>query len=140
MDTAKEVFNTKVITIASDATVEEAIRVLLENRISGAPVTDENGTLLGVVSEFPLLEVIYSPKLKTAPVTKLMTRDVLTVEEGTLLSDIATLFVTHRIRRVPVLRDGRLVGVVSRADLLRHALTAGDELADLVESAQAVAE
>ena len=138
MYTAKDVLRKDVITIPSDATVGEAIRILLENQISGAPITDRDGTLVGVVSEFPLLEVVYSPELKTAPVSQFMTKEVLTVDEGTMLSDIASIFVTHRIRRVPVLRDGRLVGLVSRPDLLRYAMEAGDELTEFVESAKAL--
>ena len=138
MYTAKDVLRKDVITIPSDATVGEAIRILLENQISGAPITDREGTLVGVVSEFPLLEVVYSPELKTAPVSQFMTKEVLTVDEGTMLSDIASIFVTHRIRRVPVLRDGRLVGLVSRPDLLRYAMEAGDELTEFVESAKAL--
>ena len=138
MYTAKDVLRKDVITIPSDATVGEAIRILLENQISGAPITDREGTLVGVVSEFPLLEVVYSPELKTAPVSQFMTKEVLTVDEGTMLSDIASIFVAHRIRRVPVLRDGRLVGLVSRPDLLRYAMEAGDELTEFVESARAL--
>ena len=138
MYTAKDVLRKDVITIPSDATVGEAIRILLENQISGAPITDRDGTLVGVVSEFPLLEVVYSPELKTAPVSQFMTKEVLTVDEGTMLSDIASIFVAHRIRRVPVLRDGRLVGLVSRPDLLRYAMEAGDELTEFVESAKAL--
>ena len=138
MYTAKDVLRKDVITIPSDATVGEAIRILLENLISGAPITDRDGTLVGVVSEFPLLEVVYSPELKTAPVSQFMTKEVLTVDEGTMLSDIASIFVAHRIRRVPVLRDGRLVGLVSRPDLLRYAMEAGDELTEFVESAKAL--
>jgi CBS domain-containing protein len=110
---------------------------MLEHEISGAPVVDAGQNLVGIISELRLLEVIYTPELKVAPVSQFMTRDVLTVTEATLLSEIATIFVLHRVRRVPVVRDGHLVGLISRRDLLRYALEAGDELRELKEQAKA---
>jgi CBS domain-containing protein len=101
-------------------TAEEVIKMLLEHRFSGAPVTDEQGCLKGIISEYRLLEVIFTPELKNAPVSKFMTTDVVTVDEETPLTEIASQFVLHRIRRLPVVRDGRLVGTISRRDLLRQ--------------------
>jgi len=115
-----------VVSVDQDCTVEHAIRTLLEHRISGAPVADGAGNLVGIISEFQLLELIYEPEMRTAPVSRLMTKDVLTVDEQTTLSDVASLFVVHRIRRVPVVRDGRVVGLISRRDVLRRVLHAGD--------------
>jgi CBS domain-containing protein len=131
MQTAKQVMKTDVITIPSDASVEATIQTMLRHGISGAPVVDEQQNLVGIISELQLLEVIYSPQLKATTVSKLMTREVLTVMEDTPVSDIATIFALHRVRRVPVLRQGRIVGLISRRDLLRCTLDADD----LVESA-----
>ena len=128
MYTAKQVMQRNVVSLLPAATVEQAIRLLRELGFSGAPVVDRNGTLVGIISEFALLEIVYDPSIRTAPVSRFKTRDVLTVNEDTPLIDIATLFVRHRIRRVPVVRDGRLVGVVSRPDLLSHVLEAGEEV------------
>ena len=139
MYTANQIMRKDVVSIPEDATVEQAMRELLTHDISGAPVIDKDGNLVGIVSEFPLMEAIYDPGLKAAPVSQLMTKDVLTVSESTMLSDVASIFVAHRIRRVPVLRNGRLVGLVSRPDLLRYILEAGDEIAEFVETAKSVA-
>jgi len=137
MYTAKQVMQRNVVSLLPMATVEQAIRLLRELGFSGAPVVDRNGTLVGIISEFALLEIVYEPSIRKAPVSRFMTRDVLTVNEDTALSDIATLFVRHRIRRVPVVRDGRLVGVVSRPDLLSHVLEAGEEVEESLHGIRA---
>lgn len=139
MYSAQDVMNRNVISIDSESTVEEAIRTLVEHGISGAPVTDRDGNLVGIVSEFQLLEVVYEPDTRNAPVSQFMTKDVLTVKEGTMLSDVATILVVQRIRRVPVVRDGRVVGLVSRRDLLRYVLDAGNGIAEFVSAARAAA-
>jgi len=129
---------TNVVSIPADATVKQAIQTLLDHRISGAPVVDENRNLVGIVSEFPLLEAVYDPTLKAAPVRRFMTEDVLTVTEDTLVSDVANIFIMHRVRRVPVLADGQLVGLISRRDLLRYVMNAGEELEGLASVTKAM--
>jgi CBS domain-containing protein len=119
---------TSLFTISKDATVEEAIRMLIDRDVSGAPVVDDQGKLIGIISELQLLEAVYTPEVKSQRLRSFMTKDVLTVAEDTLLSDVTNILVLHRIRRVPVLRDGRLVGIITRRDLLRYALEASDTL------------
>jgi CBS domain-containing protein len=133
MYTAEQVMQRNVVSILPTATVEQAIRLLRNLDISGAPVVDEDGVLVGIISEFALLEIVYDPNIRNAPVAHFMTRDVLTVSEDALLSDVAGIFIRHRVRRVPVVQDGRLVGVVSRSDLLNYVLGAGDELRSFLE-------
>ena len=135
MLTAQQVMNRNVVSVSSDATVEETIRLLRRLAISGAPVVNGDGMLVGIISDFALLGIVYEPKLRTAAVGELMTRDVLTVDEQTRLDEIADLLIRHRIRRVPVVRDGRLVGVVSRPDLLEHVLESEAQLPDPVRQA-----
>jgi len=119
---------TNVVTISGDTIVEDAIAKLLELDISGAPIVDREGHLIGIISEFQLLEAIYSPEVKKSQVSRLMTRDVFTVTEDMLLSEVANLLVLHRIRRTPVVRDRQVVGIISRRDLLRYVLDAGEKL------------
>jgi CBS domain-containing protein len=125
---ASDVMTTNVTTIAPDATVDEAIRVLLDNQISGLPVVDARGMLVGMISEFQLLETVFDPQIRNETVRGFMTRDVIAVDDGALLADVASLFIMHRIRRVPVLRDGQLVGLITRRDLLRYVAKAGDQI------------
>ena len=130
MYSAQDVMTAEVIRCPESATVEQAIRLLLDNKVSGAPVVAADGRLIGVISEYPLLDVIFNPELRGASIAEFMTREVLTVTEQTLLSDVAGIFLEHRIRRLPVLRNGRLVGLISRPDLLRYALDASAEMAE----------
>src|SRR5436190_12093372 len=95
----KEAMSRMVISIPPDATVEMAIRILLEYQVSGAPVIDDDGRLCGIITQFQLLEVIYDPQAGQGLVRDFMTRDVLTIEEDALLGTAANLFVVHRIRR-----------------------------------------
>jgi CBS domain-containing protein len=125
---AKDTMNTKVISIRPEATIEEAIRMLLKHDVSGLPVIDDTGRLCGIISEFQLLEVVYDPNLKAAQVQGFMTREVITIDESTLLASVANLFIVHRIRRVPVVRDGKVVGIVSRRDLLRYIVDTGSKI------------
>jgi CBS domain-containing protein len=124
--TARDVMTTHLITLSPKTTAEEAIRTLLANKISGAPVLDEAGDLAGIVSEFQLLAVIYNESFRNRPIGELMTRDVLTVDEHAPLTEVASKFIRHRIRRLPVVRCGKVVGQISRRDVIRYAVERPD--------------
>lgn len=111
--------NPRVITIGPNETVGEAIQILLDRRISGLPVVNDNGDLIGVITEFALLAAAYDGKVRNDPVSKHMTKQVLSVDENASLQSIADTFIIHRVRRVPVLRANSLIGQISRRDLLR---------------------
>lgn len=119
MYTARNIMTTNVIAIPATATVDEAARTLIKQKMSGAPVVDENGQLIGIISEYQLLELIYDPQLTSKPIRDLMTTDVITVDAGDSLDQVTNLLVLHRIRRVPVVQNGRPVGIITRGDLLR---------------------
>lgn len=135
---ARDAMNREVVSLRPETTVEDAIRLLLEREISGAPVVDPDGRLVGIISEFQLLEVLYSPELKTAPLESFMTREVVSVGEQTLLSDVVSLMIAHRIRRVPVVDDGRVVGLLTRRDLLRYAMEDGQAVSDFLDGVRAL--
>ncbi|HLJ11402.1 MAG TPA: CBS domain-containing protein [Planctomycetaceae bacterium] len=124
MLTARDVMTTNVITISSAMTVEEAIHILLLNGISGAPVVDESGKVVGIISEFQLLVVVYNSDAKEESVADFMTKGVVSVGEEAPLTEVANKMVVHRIRRLPVVDRGNLVGLISRPDLLRYAIDA----------------
>jgi CBS domain-containing protein len=124
----KDAMSRQVVSIRPEATVEEAIQLLLEHNISGAPVIDGDGRLCGIITQFQLLEVLYDPQVKYGHVNEFMTRDVLTIEDTALLGTAANMFVVHRIRRIPVLREGAVVGIISRSDLLRYFAQTGEEI------------
>jgi len=139
---AADVMMSEVITVGEDASVQEAARLMAEHGISAVPVVDRDKRVVGMVSEGDLLhraetgterrrswwlDMVVSAnqlageyvKSHSGCVKDVMTRDVISVTEETGVADIAILLETNRIKRVPVLLDGRLVGIVSRANLVR---------------------
>ncbi len=110
--TAGDIMVSPVITVPVDASTQQVADTLTEHRISAAPVVDAAGTLLGLVSEHDLLS-------KTGEVASdLMTTAVISVTVDSAADDIRHLLIDRRIRRVPVLHEGHLVGIVSRHDLV----------------------
>ena len=101
-----------VLTITADATVEEALSALAEHKKRHLPVVDAEETLIGIVSEKDLLRA-HSEEL----VEKVMTRDVVTVTEYTTLEEAARTMADNTISSLPVMRDGKLVGIISETDL-----------------------
>lgn len=139
---ARQIMTSPILTISPGATVRQAIEMMLEKRVSGLPVVDEIGQLVGMISEGDLLhrselgtekhrskwldfllgpgrsasDYVHSHSRRVADV---MTTDVVTVQEATLLEDVVRLMEKRRIKRVPVVRDGGVSGIVTRSDLLR---------------------
>jgi CBS domain-containing protein len=107
------------VTVRPDASVEEAIELLLDKEISGLPVVDDDDRLVGVITEFALLAVAYDRRVKNHTVSQHMTRELVTVDVDDPISRVADLCIVHRVRRLPVMRDGRLAGVIARRDVLR---------------------
>ena len=127
---ASHVMTRSLITLSPDMSAADAIRTLLQHQISGAPVVDSTDQLVGIISEYKLLCVIIDEETAQTPVGELMTKDVITIKERTPLSDVAHTFMYLRIRRLPVLNEGKLVGQVSRRDVLRCIIneTGSDDL------------
>jgi CBS domain-containing protein len=142
---AADVMTTDVITVDPETTVQSLATLLAERGISGAPVVDASGHLVGLISEGDLL---HRAEIGTArrhrerrrswwlddyasdvareyvkdhgrTVKDVMTRDVVTVTEETELADVAALLEAKRIKRVPVTREGKVVGIISRANIVR---------------------
>jgi CBS domain-containing protein len=113
----KDVMTTKVITIKPEQTRQQAARLLSQHRISGLPVVNDEGTLVGVVTEYDVIGK------EGRAVSDIMTGSVITVAPETDLEDVAHVLLHERIKRLPVLEEGRVVGIVSRADLVREVAT-----------------
>ena len=112
--TAAELMTRDVVTASPSTTVLALARLLLEHAIGGAPVVDEDGTLVGMVSGFDVISKV------GATTGEVMSRGVVSVSEDAGVDDVVSLMGLHGIRRVPVTRDRRIVGIISRSDLLRH--------------------
>lgn len=134
---AKDVMTTDVVTVDPESDVASVARLLLDRRISAAPVVDRDGHVVGIVSEGDLMrrsecasghswwlslvadltaEFIRSHGTRARDI---MTRDVVSIGKEASLSDLARILESKHIKRVPVIEDGQLVGLVSRADVLR---------------------
>lgn len=109
---AGEIMTTPVVTVREGATVGQVAETLRRHRISGVPVVDDSGGVVGLVSEYDLLAK------RGAVARDVMTTAVISVTEDTPIDDVRHLLVDRRIRRVPVLSAGRLVGIISRADVV----------------------
>jgi CBS domain-containing protein len=155
---AADVMVANVITVRANATVAETATILLNNHISGVPVLGEKGELVGIVSEGDLIrrpetgtarrpswwlnllaseqslasEYIKSHSRKVADV---MTRDVISAEPDTSLGDLAAILERNRIKRVPIVEGGKLVGIVSRANILQALASAAKKLPSLTSVA-----
>ncbi|MDD5622621.1 MAG: CBS domain-containing protein [Actinomycetota bacterium] len=143
---AKNIMTKKVITINKNASVEKLSELLLKNKISGVPVVDDDGKLVGVATEgdlivkdsdlhfpryFKLLDsIIYLESLNKfksnlkkylgTKVEDIMTAKVITVRENTLVSEVANIMIRNNVNRVPVLNSkGDLAGIITRADIVK---------------------
>jgi CBS domain-containing protein len=119
MLTAGEIMTDDLVMVRPEDSIEQAIELLLSEEISGMPVADEKGHLIGVITEFALLGVVYDRQIKNQTVGQHMTRELITVDINDPVSRIADLCIVHRVRRVPVMKNGKLVGVIARRDVLR---------------------
>jgi CBS domain-containing protein len=139
---AKDVMTVDVLLVLADADIFEAADLLLSARVSAMPVIDKDGKVVGIISEADLMQ---RAEIGTTPqkswllraladdvrlaadyvqthsrrVSDVMTRDVITVGEDATLGEVASLMLKHGIKRLPVVEEGKVVGIVSRADLLQ---------------------
>lgn len=142
---AKEIMNREVIVVKEEDTIEDVIKLLLEHNISGIPVVDDQRRVIGIVTEG---DIIYRSKKLQIPtyftildsyiflestknfekdlkkmaaykVSEVMTKKVITVEQDEKIEEIATLMTTKRINRIPIVDNGKIVGIVSRRDIIQ---------------------
>lgn len=114
-----DIMTDRFVAVSPDTTIDETITLLLEHGVSGLPVVDDNGKLLGVISEIDIIGLVYEADIEASRVGDHMTCDVQTLDVDASLDDAAGGFCTQSVRRFPVVRDGRLVGILSRRDLIR---------------------
>src|SRR5579871_229381 len=118
---ARDVMSDGVLSVSADATVLDAVKLLVNCHVSALPVVDETGTMLGIVSEADLIRLQPGDAWlrRGRKVVDVMTHPVVSATEDTPLDELARLMTEHRIKRLPIVRDRSVVGIVSRVDLLR---------------------
>jgi CBS domain-containing protein len=150
---AHQIMTRDVITVGPDTSIVEAAKLMLDNHLSGLPVLDEHGKLIGIVSEGDFLrrseigtqrkrphwlqyfigpgraanEFVHASGRK---VEEVMTRDPLVVAEETTLDEIVQLMEKHRVKRLPVMRNDKMVGIVTRANLLQAVASMARDVPD----------
>ena len=123
--TARDIMVTRLVTLRPDMDVFKAIEVLIKNKISGAPVVNQAGELIGVFSEKCCMQVMVDAAYEGLPSNRVevfMDDDPQVVTENTSLLSIAQVFLITARRRLPVVAEGKLVGQISRRDVIRHAI------------------
>ena len=124
----REIMTTNVVSVQDESTVEDTARLLASHRISGVPVLNTSGRLIGLVTEYDVIAK------EGQTVADVMSRGVISVSPDTDIEEVAHLLTSQRIRRVPVLDGDQLVGIVSRSDLVEQiamrwvCMTCGEEV------------
>jgi CBS domain-containing protein len=160
---AAHIMTRNVISVQPETTISQAAHLMLLNRISGLPVVDSDGHVVGIVTEGDFLRRAETGTQRQRPrwlqllvgpgrladdyvrstsrrVEDVMTQPVRAIDEDMPLSDIVELMERHRIKRLPVLRDGKLVGIVSRANLLHALASVAQEIKSTPASDEAIRE
>ncbi|MBW8883940.1 MAG: CBS domain-containing protein [Planctomycetia bacterium] len=115
----KDIMCDRPIAVRPETTIDEAIELLVDNRVSGLPVVDGQGLLVGVISEVDIINLVYKADIEGSVVGDYMSRVTQSLEAEASLDDAASIFCGKNIRRIPIVSDGKLVGIVSRRDLIR---------------------
>ena len=115
---ARDFMTEIVLSVRRDTPVEEALELLLEHKISGVPVVEEDMTLVGIVTEKDLLRLLFEPQgVKGKTVEGFMTHSTVNFEEDESIEEICQCLDKVSFRRVPVTKEGKVVGIVSRPEM-----------------------
>ena len=122
MKSARDVMTRDVLTVSEDTPIYVAMQLLLEDQVTGLPVVDSDRRLVGIVTEKDMLTLLNNNRIDHVTVGHLMTKDVVSFAENDDLSEINKCLKEKSFRRVPILADGKLVGIVSRTDIMKAIL------------------
>lgn len=141
MPLIRDIMSKIVVSIRPDATLIDAVKVLTKHHLSGAPVVSAEGEVIGFISEPNLMDVLFDQESRTRKVSDYMSPEVQVVHISDSVATAATMFAMYGFRRLPVVEDGRLIGVVTRRDLLAHSLVSTETFAEpLLELIPALAQ
>lgn len=116
----KAFMTSDVITVKRQTPVSEVIKIFIENDITGLPVVEDDMTLVGIISEKDILNVLLNEKADSAIVENLMTTDVVSFEQDADFIEICECLLNNKFRRVPIIEKEKLVGIISRRDLIKY--------------------
>ncbi len=119
---AKTIMSKGVVYVKRDTEVYEAIRTLEENNVTGLPVVNDDMTIAGIITEKDVLHLLYDTENKCTKVGDFMTKGVVSFNEDDSLIDITECLIENSFRRVPITSSGKLVGIISRKDIISYIL------------------
>ena len=129
----KAIMSTDVVSVKKDAPVSRVIEIMVENDVTGVPVINGDGTLAGIITEEDVLGLLRNGVDDSARAEDYMTGNVVSFDEDEDLIAICECLVNNHFRRVPIVSQGKLVGIISRRDIIRYILepnTSGSHLPD----------
>ena len=129
---AKDFMTKDVITLKKETSIEKAAELLLKNKISGAPVVEDDMTLVGIITEKDILRLFYVGKdHKSKTVSDFMTRHPIHYHQEESLKRVCDFMMTSPFRRIPVTSKGKVIGIISRPDVIRYILQRSREGTDI---------
>ena len=119
---AADIMTTNVVTAGKDMVLTDVIALLLRWHISALPVVDDDNKMIGIVSEIDLVNMTFDGNARDATVDEVMATDITSFGPEAELAELVQSFSKHHLRRVPIVDGGKVIGIVSRRDLLREML------------------
>ena len=119
---AADIMTTNVITVKKDMILTDVIALLLRWHISAVPVVDDENKMIGIVSEIDLVNLTFDGNAADTTVEEVMVTDLVSFSPKAELADLVQAFSKRHLRRVPILDEGKVVGIISRRDILREML------------------
>lgn len=119
---AVDIMTANIITVKKDVVLTEAIALLLRWHISALPVVDNENKMVGIISEIDLVDLTFDGNAPDTIVEEVMVTDIVSFSSNTELADLVQAFSKRHLRRVPIIDKGKVVGIVSRRDILREML------------------
>jgi CBS domain-containing protein len=120
MDETRTIMTRDVVSVRENTPVQHVVELMVEHDITGVPVVDAEDRLLGIVTEKDLMGLLYEPGRPGGTAGDYMTRDVVCFDEEDDVISICECLVKSHFRRVPIISDGKLVGIISRRDLVKY--------------------
>ena len=115
-----KIMTTKVVKVEANTPVKEICRILISHKVSGVPVVDEENNLLGFVSERDIISKVGERGFLNKRALEVMNKDVIAVEKNASSEEVMQIFINKPYRYIPVIKKGKLVGIISRKDLIDH--------------------
>lgn len=122
MNEIKAIMTTDVITVGRETPIYDALEILLENDITGLPVVNDDMTLVGIITEKDILKLLPQLENDSAAVEDFMTKEVMSFDEQEDLIVVCECLIKNHFRRVPIVSNGKLTGVISRKDIIKYIL------------------